>query len=459
MHPLAQKQMPAQRTKSAISTTHSRGFSSQNQVPSFILPLQRTIGNQAVQRLLQANGEQLEAGPDTKTSVRSIVQEVSLSPGQPLDSADTEFFEPRFGHDFSKVRIHDDVRAAASARAVDAIAYTVGQHIVFDNGAYAPRSLDGRRLLAHELAHVVQQSASAHSPGVPPCEGAKQPRLSPGDAEMAADRAAGALPSLERVGPCGAVAAGTLQRQPRALTPARIELLRQLARNPQNFAAGRGTSWQRLTSAEQGAVMMAMDQYYGVQFTTAFVRFATAGQLVAGGINLSRGGTLGEAVLDRTDRSLWRTPRFPPTFPACQTLVYPNGMEFARCAPAPAEPAQATPETAAQQIRRAVDEARSLQAAGNLRQAMTVLERARPAMERLERDAAVRAGLNPSVTDPEAVIDFIVRRGSMFFPVRLPPEVVDWRTLYNELRAGRTGPPSDDEFLEELLQDEPPPAP
>ena len=77
--------------------------------------------------------------------------------GRPLDSATHDFFASRFQHDFKHVRIHDDDRAAASARAVDAKAYTVGRDIVFDKGAYDPRSQRGQRLLAHELTHVVQQ--------------------------------------------------------------------------------------------------------------------------------------------------------------------------------------------------------------------------------------------------------------------------------------------------------------
>jgi len=85
-----------------------------------------------------------------------IVSEVLSSHGQPLDAATRGFMEPRFGHDFSRVRVHTDARAAESARAVDALAYTVGQHVVFDQGQYRPGAPDGRRLLAHELAHVAQ---------------------------------------------------------------------------------------------------------------------------------------------------------------------------------------------------------------------------------------------------------------------------------------------------------------
>lgn len=63
--------------------------------------------------------------------------------------------ESRFGHHFSQVRVHADARAAESARAVDAVAYTAGHDVVFGLGRYQPASADGRRLLAHELTHVV----------------------------------------------------------------------------------------------------------------------------------------------------------------------------------------------------------------------------------------------------------------------------------------------------------------
>ena len=68
-------------------------------------------------------------------------------------------FEPRFSHDFSQVRIHLDGKAAESARAVNARAYAVGRDIVFAAGQYRPNEIEGRRLLAHELTHVCQQSA------------------------------------------------------------------------------------------------------------------------------------------------------------------------------------------------------------------------------------------------------------------------------------------------------------
>ena len=92
-----------------------------------------------------------------------IVHEVLRSPGQPLDTATRSFFEPRFGHDFSKVRVHADSRAGESAHAVQAQAYTVGHDLVFGAGHFSPQTKSGQRLLAHELTHVVQQSQSATS--------------------------------------------------------------------------------------------------------------------------------------------------------------------------------------------------------------------------------------------------------------------------------------------------------
>jgi hypothetical protein len=87
----------------------------------------------------------------------AIVHDVLRSPGQPLDASTRAFMEPRFGHDFSKVRIHTDAKAAESARVLGARAYTMGQNLVFGAREYGPGTLDGKRLLGHELAHVVQQ--------------------------------------------------------------------------------------------------------------------------------------------------------------------------------------------------------------------------------------------------------------------------------------------------------------
>ncbi|MGH9764800.1 MAG: DUF4157 domain-containing protein [Blastocatellia bacterium] len=110
----------------------------------------------SVQRSPLSSIEQLKAPP--------IVSEVLRSPGQPLDSTTRAFMEPRFGHDFSRVRVHTDRRAGESARATNALAYTAGQNVVFGEGNYRPNTPDGKRLLAHELTHVVQQERTAPAP-------------------------------------------------------------------------------------------------------------------------------------------------------------------------------------------------------------------------------------------------------------------------------------------------------
>jgi hypothetical protein len=82
-------------------------------------------------------------------------------PGQPLDAATRAFFEPRFGHDFRNVRIHATAEAGRSAAVVNAHAYSVGNHLVFGVGRYETATLAGKRLLAHELTHVMQQQGAA----------------------------------------------------------------------------------------------------------------------------------------------------------------------------------------------------------------------------------------------------------------------------------------------------------
>jgi len=88
---------------------------------------------------------------------------VLRSPGRPLDPATRAFMEPRFGHDFSRVRVHTDARAAESARAVNALAYTMGHDVVFDGGRYGTGTIKERQLMVHELTHVVQQENNTPS--------------------------------------------------------------------------------------------------------------------------------------------------------------------------------------------------------------------------------------------------------------------------------------------------------
>ncbi len=106
----------------------------------------------------------LQRSPNSQmepSEVPPIVHQVLRSPGQPLDPETCVSMERRFGHDFSQVRVHTDAKAAESARAVDAFAYTVGRDVVFERGEYAIGTNHGRRLLAHELAHVAQQQVGS----------------------------------------------------------------------------------------------------------------------------------------------------------------------------------------------------------------------------------------------------------------------------------------------------------
>lgn len=93
-------------------------------------------------------------------SVPSIVHEVLHAPGRPLNGDIRSFMEERFGHDFSRVRVHTDAKAAESAGAVNALAYSVGRDVVFGKAQFSPGTQVGKRLIAHELTHVMQQSDS-----------------------------------------------------------------------------------------------------------------------------------------------------------------------------------------------------------------------------------------------------------------------------------------------------------
>jgi hypothetical protein len=125
--------------------------------------------------------------PAATVSAPSTVHDVVNSTGQPLDRTTRTFMESRFDRDFSRVRVHHDARATRSAAAVNALAYTVGQDIVFGAGQYAPASTAGRELLAHELAHTVQQAGTFRAGGA----SRGVPIAAPGSkAEREADRAA-----------------------------------------------------------------------------------------------------------------------------------------------------------------------------------------------------------------------------------------------------------------------------
>jgi hypothetical protein len=106
--------------------------------------------------------QRFASGPMTGPSVPQLVQDEMRAEGQPLDRKIKQKMELFFDHDFSHVRVHSSDTASRSARAVNALAYTVGSHVVFGSGMYAPGSRRGERLLAHELTHVVQQRGGSN---------------------------------------------------------------------------------------------------------------------------------------------------------------------------------------------------------------------------------------------------------------------------------------------------------
>ena len=108
-------------------------------------------------------GHKCSTCQDEKSQVPAIVSDVLGSSGQSLEHATQSDMEARFGHDFSRVKVHSDSRAAESAKSISARAYTYGRNVVFGAGEYAPNTSAGRQLLAHELAHVVQQGDANHS--------------------------------------------------------------------------------------------------------------------------------------------------------------------------------------------------------------------------------------------------------------------------------------------------------
>jgi len=121
-----------------------------------LVQVQRQEEPEEGEELLQTkeiSGENADITPDLESRIQAL-----RGGGQPLPKSVRANFEPRFSYDFSQVRVHTDSRAAESARVVNARAFTVGLDVVFGAGQYAPGTSEGRRLMAHELTHVVQQS-------------------------------------------------------------------------------------------------------------------------------------------------------------------------------------------------------------------------------------------------------------------------------------------------------------
>src|SRR5438552_15169827 len=169
--------------------------------PAAVMHLQKTAGNATVSAAL----EEQETSP-----VKDVV---GSGGGAPLDKDTTGLMESRLGADFSDVRVHTDAKASESAQSVQAHAYTVGSDVVFQSGKYEPESDSGKRMLAHELTHVVQQR-SGPVDGTPAPGGIQISR--PSDrfeqaAESSADRVMSSSPATT---PASAAAApASIQRE------------------------------------------------------------------------------------------------------------------------------------------------------------------------------------------------------------------------------------------------------
>ncbi len=123
--------------------------------PDVMLELQRVAGNTSVRELIARQAAQREEDEPAERS--PVLDVVGKGGGRPLDPGLRREMEGRLGSDFGDVRVHTDSQASQSAQAVNAHAYTVGQDVVFRSERWNPDSSDGKKTLAHELTHVVQQ--------------------------------------------------------------------------------------------------------------------------------------------------------------------------------------------------------------------------------------------------------------------------------------------------------------
>jgi len=150
-----------------------------------ITPLVQRQVEEEEEEMLQAKSME-DATPEVSNDLESQINAIKGG-GRPLAESERAYFEPRFGGDFSQVRVHTGAQAVESARVVNAKAFTTGKDVVFGAGQYSPETSSGKRLLAHELTHVVQQGGNANhtidrmiqreqsnvEQGDPPCQGVR----------------------------------------------------------------------------------------------------------------------------------------------------------------------------------------------------------------------------------------------------------------------------------------------
>ncbi len=265
MRTFAQKPKVTQPTTSANASTFSRTNTGHNHAPNPILELQRALGKREGQRLLQINKDSLYHVREVEAVQGSDVEHIAmlpaadhapLSPGQPLGSDIRAFMEPRFGYDFSKVRIHADRDAGVRSARLGARAFTLGNHISFGANEFVPHTRAGRTLIAHELAHVVQNSS------VDPSVSALEPTS--GRAEAEAHRAGYLAATGLPTGPMTAHHAGV------ALTPTSDRVIPLIS-----YSAG---DWAVTADEERQVVALLRAD---VDLSTTLVDIHAAGMLMA----------------------------------------------------------------------------------------------------------------------------------------------------------------------------------
>jgi hypothetical protein len=199
------------------------------------LPEPISEGKEVLKSPLQRNARDAEFGTRGEPEAPPIVHEVLRSSGHPLNPDTRSFMEPRFGHNFASVRVHHNSKAAESARAVNARAYTFGQSIVFGTGNFAPATSEGRVLLAHELAHTIQQRNRSSPPPSSDRSG-----IIESSASAAGIRVATGAPLSQVLPACGV----GLARAP--VTPSALDdqqLARELKRATEDLKPGQEPDW------------------------------------------------------------------------------------------------------------------------------------------------------------------------------------------------------------------------
>ena len=169
-----------------------------------------------LQRRPIGQGRSIEPG-----TAPAVVHEALGTPWLPLDGGTRARMQHHFGHDIGDVRIHTDARAAASARAVNALAYTMGRDLVFGEGQYQPGTPAGRQLLAHEITHVLQQrnTTSRPTPGQPlalDANAAAEQEARQVGAQAPTAAAIGATGATEQVARVDPMVVGNREHQPQA---------------------------------------------------------------------------------------------------------------------------------------------------------------------------------------------------------------------------------------------------